>query len=706
MEWILVDDHSADRTEEYISLLPKRGLNLRLLKSRRRGVSHARNEGIAAASGIYLYFLDSDDQIDVQKLEHIAKIAQKEQLDLVSFATHPHSTRSFSPAERVAVLQRHARRLQTSPGAISGPELALQLIVRDAYAAPAWLYLVARGLVTRADLRFPDLQVSEDQVFTFFVFRHALRARHFNVETHTRNIWDGSVSASAPRELLEGQYRRAVDIVRSQIIRDRTGRTKLWEELLVWELTFRIARRDSYRRTKKDTAKFLLQSVRGLIGLTTSPGDSGVKRGNRIFHVLRFSYSRLSRLSFSPVLLAREYLKDALTFGLEVFRITRRKISTRFDGWTNNALACAFRFFVWRNPVRDEFFFMSFQGSRINDNPYALFRELTCQFPDHKMVWASKKRSTEIDGASVVGIKTLGYAKALATCKFIVTNSNLPVWFEKRNTQIYLQTWHGTPLKYLFEKTRKAPHPSYRNRFTKDAANWDLLITQNSYSSGVFKESFPFSGPIFETGYPRNDALVGADSTSRLEARSRLHLDPSEYVILYAPTWRDWQKSGRNTWESPGVPLSMTHALPDATILYRAHSNSLGEAKAQPGRVLDVTDWEDINDLIIAADVLVTDYSSVVFDFSITSKPMILFAPDLEQYNIRRGLNLSTLESFPGPICLEEVDLLFHLLDLSGPSERYTRKYQEWKKVFNSLEDGRASRRVAGVLLGPTRDSL
>jgi CDP-glycerol glycerophosphotransferase (TagB/SpsB family) len=203
-----------------------------------------------------------------------------------------------------------------------------------------------------------------------------------------------------------------------------------------------------------------------------------------------------------------------------------------------------------------------------------------------------------------------------------------------------------------------------------------------------------------EVGYPRNDVLSSEDR-DRVRRRVREHFGIAEHttLVLYAPTWRDNLRVG-------GVfnkvlyldPEAVVAAVPDSVVLVRGHYNSVGAAEAEEAsrRVLDVTRYPDIGDLYLAADVLVTDYSSVFFDFALTDKPMIFLAPDLKEYrDDNRGFYLDYHETVPGPICLSTDEVVAELLG----EDRYAERRAAFRERFDPLDDGHASARVVDEIL-------
>ncbi len=178
------------------------------------------------------------------------------------------------------------------------------------------------------------------------------------------------------------------------------------------------------------------------------------------------------------------------------------------------------------------------------------------------------------------------------------------------------------------------------------------MVSPSPYCSRIFRSAFGYDGPMLEIGYPRNDVLVRDDGDRRRQVRQRLGLADDDQVVLYAPTWREYL--GVRTSKPVYVDVErLTSALPDAVLLVRGHYNSTGQRDLFEGdeRVHDVTRYPDVADLFLAADALVTDYSSVMFDFVLTDRPVVLLVPDLEQYrDVERGFYFDIESRAPGPL--------------------------------------------------------
>lgn len=348
-------------------------------------------------------------------------------------------------------------------------------------------------------------------------------------------------------------------------------------------------------------------------------------------------------------------------------------------------------------PLRDRAVAMCFGGSGAGDSVAPVARELVRR--GIPVDWCVTDHSVAVpDGMRPVLLHSREWHEAFTHARYLVNNAEFPHYVRFREGQRYLQTWHGTPLKQIARDVA-APRFSagYSAAMAREVVAWEALVAQNAYAGEVLPRAFGFSGRTLIEGYPRNDALATDDGTLRDRTRAALGLG-DELVVLYAPTWRDGARdsSGRRAFVSH-LDAGAVHERTGATVLLRSHSN----AAAARGRltapgVVDVTTHPDITSLLAAADVLVTDYSSVMFDFAVTGRPQILLVPDAAEYRAERGFYLNLEESPPGPIVTstdEVVALLAEPGSLVVPPQ--------FRQRFAPLDDGGATSRVVDAWLGP-----
>ena len=291
----------------------------------------------------------------------------------------------------------------------------------------------------------------------------------------------------------------------------------------------------------------------------------------------------------------------------------------------------------------------------------------------------------------------------LESARFIISNDVLPEEFDKSDGATYLQTWHGTPLKRIGYDVADPQFPDheyhYETELARDVARWDVLLSANAYSTEILPRAFRYDGPVLETGYPRNDLLSSPDrDTVRERVRVALEAPAGVCVVLYAPTWRE-----SFTMELE-LDLEELHAAlgREFVVLTRAHGLTADNSDFGDGPGWrDVTRWPEISELYLAADVLLTDYSSAMFDFAVTGKPQVFYTYDLDDYRDRmRGFYFDFEADAPGPLLRTTADVAAALRDVDAVAADYAGAYERFAERFCPHEDGGATARVVDQVFG------
>lgn len=362
-------------------------------------------------------------------------------------------------------------------------------------------------------------------------------------------------------------------------------------------------------------------------------------------------------------------------------------------------------------------FFITFSGRGYSDSPKAMYEYMmkAPEYKAYKFVWSFREPERfeflKNERTEVVKYRSKAENKALRTSKYWISNYRMLDHQHPKKNQVYVQCWHGTPLKRLGYDLSASDNAmnsmqEIRQKYRTDAAKFSYLVSPSPFTTKVFATAWNLvetgqTDKIIEEGYPRNDRLINATPEEVKKLRQNLGVDDKK-VILYAPTWRDNQHtSGTGYTYKTEVDFDKLRAeLGDEyVILFRAHylvANSFDFDKYK-GFVVDVSSYSDINELYLAADILITDYSSVFFDYSNLGKPIIFYMYDLEQYaGELRGFYIS-LDELPGPIVRDEDHLLdeIHACDGWSPDE----KYQSFCAKYNPKDDGNASARTLAAII-------
>jgi CDP-glycerol glycerophosphotransferase len=348
--------------------------------------------------------------------------------------------------------------------------------------------------------------------------------------------------------------------------------------------------------------------------------------------------------------------------------------------------------------------FESGLGKQYADSPRYIYEELVRRRPDIKKVWAYAGRLPTTDPNTRV-VKRLSpqYFYYLARAKFWVNNQSFPHYVTRRRDGVYVQTWHGTPLKRMLHDLPEVHgrDSGYVARATAGALQWSVLVSPNPFTTEVMRSAFRYTGEALELGYPRNDVLQRPDRDQlAARIRERLGIRPGQRVILYAPTFRDDQvQGGRFSFELPFDLHRLHDELGDDTVLLLRMHVLIGKRVEIPLElrdvVRDVSGYPEIQELYLASDVLVTDYSSVFFDYAALGRPILFYAYDLDRYrDTLRGFYLDYTNDLPGPIVETESDLLLALTNLDEVTAGYAQRRKEFLERFAPMDDGHAAERV------------
>jgi CDP-glycerol glycerophosphotransferase len=333
-------------------------------------------------------------------------------------------------------------------------------------------------------------------------------------------------------------------------------------------------------------------------------------------------------------------------------------------------------------------------------NPRAIYEKARELVPGHRGVWVVRRDAVDAlpTGVEHVVRGTPEYFDAIARATYLINNVNFPNHLVKRAGSVHVQTHHGTPLKHMGLDLRKAESQGRGMDFEKlleRIARWDFSISSNPHSTEVWERVYPGTYETLEIGYPRNDALANATPETVAAARTGLGIAPGRTVVLYAPTHREYEDG-----YVPRLDLArLVDALgPDHVVLARLHyfydSDPLVRELHGAGRLLDVASHPSVEELCLAADVLLTDYSSIMFDYAVLDRPIVIHAPDWDEYRARRGVYFDLLAAPPGAVARTQEEVVDALAD-RGDAQRAA-----FRERFCALDDGRAAERLVRRVWG------
>jgi len=342
----------------------------------------------------------------------------------------------------------------------------------------------------------------------------------------------------------------------------------------------------------------------------------------------------------------------------------------------------------------------SYYGAQFGCNPKYITNYIINHYPKDTfdLVWAFNDPALKGNSDHFRKVKTMSlrYFYELCTAKVVITNFRTTDLFVKRKEQYYIQTWHSSLRLKQIEKDAASVLPaSYVQMAKKDSLKCDLLLSGCHFSTNIFARSFWYKGEIFKHGTPRNDILLQVNSQMRKEILKKLKIPSDTKILLYAPTFRENDSSSVYHLNYSKLIEKLTSTFSGKwVVLVKLHPHFISQASVITNRddVLNVTTYDDIQELLAVADVLITDYSSLMFDYSLTNRPCFLYVPDLKDYTTKERKLYFNLIELPF-ICATSNDDLLVKMD-QYKSEQYKKEVKDFLSDIGSYENGKASKNL------------
>ena len=359
----------------------------------------------------------------------------------------------------------------------------------------------------------------------------------------------------------------------------------------------------------------------------------------------------------------------------------------------NTYRACA-------EPLQDTIMFQAYAGKFATCNPLAIMQRVVDLDLPYRCYWGVLDHAVPVpDPATAVLINSEEYWRIRATSRLLVMNNWVGSRFEKRPGQQVVQTFHGTPFKRLGADRAALKAPS-EGATRRESHKWDYVVAQSDYMAERIETSYGSDAQVLRTGYPRDDILLLPEGERiRRELRRSLGVRDDQRCLLYAPTWREDRHQMINELDID----RLTEALGDEwVVLVRAHGGLLREDRDHStGRAIDVTGYPIAEHIFLTSDVAITDYSSIMFDYTVAGKPLLFFVPDLDEYaSVLRGVYFDLAEISPGPLLTTTDEVIEALRVLDQVQDRFQDRYRAWQQRFNPWDDGHAADRVVDAVLG------
>ncbi|MFI9339688.1 CDP-glycerol glycerophosphotransferase family protein [Streptomyces sp. NPDC052773] len=699
LELIAVDDCSPDACGEIIDEFAARDPRVKAVHlPENGGLGPARNAGMAEASGDYLIFLDSDDTLTPDALRAIAdRLKETGEPDVLVYDY----ARTYWTGE--AIRNKAAAQLtEQGPAPFrleDRPGLLRLLMV-------AWNKAYRREFVEREGFAFPP-GYYEDTPWTYPVMLVAETIATLDrVCVHYRQRRRGNILSTTSDKHFDifEQYDRVFAFVeeRPELARWRPllFRRMVDHLTLVYRKPDRLPRgsRAAFlRRARAHYRRYRPPKRSAALAQEGTPIGASVSRRVRLRHVfVRFGAHRSFR-ALHLVLAARRRA-----------RLVARGLARAVRA---GALRLHYRIQL-RLPLKcHRAVFAASWGGGHGCNPGALEAAVRAHAPHIRTAWIARPehRHTVPAGTRALTPGTAAYWTALARSKYLVNNVNFDDRLVKRPGQVFVQTQHGTPLKHMGLDLQERPAAARDldfARLLRGVDQWDYVLSANRHTTLTWERVYPGRYTTLEYGYPRNDVFQQATSADVARLREALGIPEGTVVILYAPTHRDHRRTQRTALDLDRVVRRLG---PRFMVLARAHARHGGPLAATNGRVVDVTGHPSVEELCLASDALVTDYSSIMFDYANLDRPIVIHSPDDDwaAYQAARGTYFDLRAFPPGALARSEDELIDIFATGHWRGSRSTQLRTAFRERFCPYDDGRAAERVVRhVLLGEGPEAI
>ncbi|MFU8870925.1 bifunctional glycosyltransferase/CDP-glycerol:glycerophosphate glycerophosphotransferase [Micromonospora sp. SL4-19] len=688
LEVIGVDDASPDGSGEILVEYAARDPRVRPVRlAENVGLGPARNVGLDRAVGEWVWFVDGDDWLVPGCLPHVADrlVATRPDVLIVDHVrAYWNNVGTRSAMEEV---------FPEPPGEVTFRLRDRPETMRLLHTA--WNRLVRREFLVERGLRFAPGWY-EDVSFSYPALLAAERIGVLDrICLNYRQRRTGAITRTRGDRHFEvfAQWHRVFELMdrwgpEVAALRPAVFERMIWHYLTVLGHGARIApelRPAFFAQVHADYVRFLPPE-----GYPVPPGLGGVK--HRLVAAGRWRTFSALRAAHRVEEQAR---RSARRVRRRVLPVARRGAQKARDV----ALRKYYRAELRRplDPTLAVYAAYWYRGYACN--PAAIYAAARRLAPQVRGVWIVRpdRVATLPPGVEYVVAGTPDYYRALARARWLVNNVNFPDHVHKRAGSVHLQTHHGTPVKVMGLDQQRYPLGAVGMDFAqllRRVDRWDHSVTSNSFSTQMWERAYPATYTTLEVGYPRNDRLALATPEECRRVRAELGIGPDETVVLYAPTHREHLPG----WRPPFDPDRMRDVLgPPGRVLMRSHyfhDRDRSPRRRSAAGVLDVSDHDRVEDLYLAADVLVTDYSSAMFDYAVLDRPIVVYAPDWDAYRVTRGVYFDLIAEPPGAVALDFPALLDVFRSGALRAEEAEQARQRFRARFCALDDGHAAERV------------
>lgn len=679
-EIIIVDDASPDNCYEICQKLYGANEKVHIVRHvRNKGLGPARNTGIENARGKYVYFVDSDDLILPNALEILYNVAKETEADVIHNGIWNQTTQDDDKPISTNTIKKVSEKYNKE-GFLKGDitaRLQENFLTMNIFA-PAWLNMCSLEFLQTQNLKFLNI-ISEDEIFTFDLLCHAERFFVIRKPIYIYRKRENSIMKTYDEERLAKGVASLLTItnhVKNQMdnISETAYNQQIQEDVLA----------------------------------------SALDRQN-VSHILPFYnyqniFSGINQIVFSeflPIfgqnaLFVKHLFNTANFFHNQFIGVSKQadRLATQ-NNQIRGEMISAFRYM----PVTtNKIVFINFNGRGYGCNPKYIAEEILRQNLPYKLVWLVSDMNTPMpEKIRKVLWNSTQAAFDLASAKVIITNVKNSLPFVKKSNQYFIMTWHGDGMfKYVEKDCEDQLSPGYVASSKQNSAITDLMLAGSEFQYKIMHESFWYNGEIAKIGLPRNDIFFNPKEDFKAKVKKYLNIPAENKIILYGPTFRDNQQAKIDVYQfnyKKLVEVVRNKFGGKWTLAIRFHPNVAGMAFAQSAfnnpNIVNATNYPDVQELIVACDAVISDYSSLIQDFSVSKKPVFIFAKDVDTYPKERKLRPEYF-NLGYPKCKTE-DELFDCIK-NFDAKTFEEQRNQYLSQVKSFDDGHASEKLVEII--------
>ena len=680
LEIICVNDGSTDNSQKILEEYAENDKRIKIINKPNGGLSSARNAGMREMNGKYCYFVDSDDWIELNTIETLVGIYDKYDVDCVvhSFRNIAYDDEAVQNAQDC---ENWLKTFQKFDGIYDIP-----IDISHEIPTVAWNKLYKTNIIKTYNCRFPEGFIHEDEAFIWIYMIHCKKYYYTNFKFYNYLSRANSIM---------GKRKKSIKILDLLKIHD-----------IIYKVVKQYKNIDMYSDVLTEN---YLKHVHQIFEMMDKKYE---KQAIKIVENYAKNVNNNKKIQKCYKKLKNKKKKAVLNFIFSL-KNTGNKIHKEITILGFKIKLNKFKFLKYKLNIikKDKIVLSNFSGKSYGCNPKYITEEILRQKLPYDIVWLVEDKTKEYKNfPSEVRFEdyySLAGVKELLTAKVWIDNTRKPFFWEnklkKSKNQYYIQTWHGAIGIKKMEGDIADGKDWWKKWAKVDSKNIDCIISNSKFLTDLYKREtcFWYKGRVEQTGHPRNDIFFKSESerqTITEKVYSALGIEKNKKIILYVPTFRDDGDVSCLNIDFERLKIAIEEKYGNEyNVVLRLHPNVPADILTNFNNeyFINATLYPDIQELLLAADIVISDYSSCMFDFMLTRRPVFIYASDIEKYNTERGFYYP-LESTPFPIATNNEELIENINNFNY--DEYGNNVDKFLKEKGCVDDGHASERVVEII--------